>query len=181
MPLDLYGDKPVGVAQTAAGQQFETGKQLGAGGLFTSSAAMGAYGSKAKYNQQRMNEAINAWGTDLIIDWNKNSEQLIGAVKEDLTDMRQRASQARQANDMEMYKLALQKTMFDKQMLAYAQALDKARIGDIITSIVAGLGQLGAGFFTSDAWEQYKAGRPQRQRTRQIERLDLAPFEWDMA
>lgn len=151
MPLDLYTDKPIGVAKEAVGQQFETGQRF-AGSLFSRGTAMGAYKNKAEYNKARIGEAIDAWGMDLVSDWGKNSEQLMTAVSDDLEEMRRQAGMAQKSNDMEQYKIAMDRIMFDKDMKAYADALDKARIGDIFTSIIAGLGQLGAGFFTSDAW-----------------------------
>lgn len=151
MPLDLYTDKPAGVAKEVVGQQFQTGQRF-ASSLFSRGTAMGAYKSKAEYNKARIGEAIDAWGLDLVSDWSKNSEQLMTAVSDDLEEMRRQASMAREANDLEQYKLALQRIMFDKQMKAYGDALNKARIGDIFTSIVAGLGQIAAGYFSSEEW-----------------------------
>ena len=149
MPLDLYTDKPIGVAKEAVGEQFQTGQRF-AGSLFSRGTAMGAYKSKAEYNKARIGEAIDAWGMDLVSDWGKNSEQLMTAVSDDLEEMRRQASMARESNDMEQYKLAMDRIMFDKEMKAYAEALDNARIGDIFTSIIWGLGQMTAGYFSKE-------------------------------
>lgn len=154
MPLNLYGDKPIGAAKEVLGQQFETGKRF-AGGLFSRGTAMGAYESKTAQSKAKIGEAIDAWGTDMLVSWKEKSGELNQALRQDLKGQREKANQARIQGDMGMYKLALQQLMFDKEMLAYANALDSARIGDIFTSIVAGLGQLGAGYFTSDSWYNF--------------------------
>lgn len=183
--FDLYTDKPVGVAQTAAGQQFETGKKLGAGGLFTSSAAMGAYKTKTEYNQARLNEAINFWGSEVSRDWTEKGQQLKEGIKSDLADIRRKAERARKINDLEEYKLLLQKIMFDKKMLEYSKMMDKARRNEILTGIVAIGGQAIGGFFSSDLWErikpQIKTGWEQWRQQWKLDKYNMPPIEWDMA
>jgi len=154
MAIDLYTDQPQQALSEVAGQRAAQGQQA-VGGAF-GGAAQGAFKSRMGRNQRRMDEAINAWGTDIVINWNKNSAQIRKAVKDDMDNMHTQMSQARQSNDMELYKLALQQSMFDKEMMTYADMLDKAKVGDILTAIVGGIGQLGAGFFTSDAWKAMK-------------------------
>ena len=132
-----------------APRQFIQGaKQKGrqqAGQLFSSGSAMGAYSGKQQFNENRINEAIDAWGVDIARDWQRNGPMLIDAVKQDIKDLRIQAQQARKANDLERYKLSLDQIMFDKQMLMYAQELEQARKGDILSGVIAGLGQFGAG------------------------------------
>lgn len=158
MPLDIYGSKPQEVTKSILGEQVETGVQRSAG-LFSGTAAQANVGAKAERNKQKLKQAIDAWGTDMLVNWKEQSSYLNQALRQDLKSMREQANQARIAGDMKNYQLALQKSMFDKEMLTYADMLDKARIGDIFTGIVAGLGQLGAGFFTSDVWENMKTRR----------------------
>jgi len=154
MPIDLYGKQPTdvlkGMAQT---QQKQTGGKLL--GMFTRSASKGAYQAKEKVNTQRLDEAIQAFGNDVLLNWNEKSAEMGDAVQQDLESMRTQMQQARAAHDMEMYKLALQQSLFDKQLLAYKNSLDKAKFGDIMTGIIAGLGQLGAGGI--EAIQQKKA------------------------
>lgn len=157
MPLNIYGSKPQEVTKSVLGEQLETGVQRGAG-LFTGTAAQAGVGRKVERNKQKLGQAIDVWGIDMLVNWKEQSSQLNQALRQDLKSMRGQANEARIAGDMKMYQLALQKSMFDKEMLTYAQALDNARIGDIFTGIVTGLGQLGAGFFTSDIWYNMKAG-----------------------
>jgi len=154
MAIDLYGTKPIGALQSVAQtQQKQTGGKLL--GMFTRSASKGAYGAREQVNTQRLNEAIQAFGTDVLLNWKERSAQLGEAVQEDLKNMSIQMQQARAANDMEMYKLALQQSLFDKQLLAHKDSLDKARFGDIMTGIIAGLGQLAAGGI--EAWQDKKA------------------------
>ena len=155
MAIDLYTDQPQQGLTEVSGQRLEQGKKA-VGGIFSGTAGQSAFQSRMGRNQRRMDEAINAWGTDMVINWGKQSAQIRQALKDDMDTMHTEMSQARQENDMERYKLALQQVMFDKEMAVYADMLDKAKIGDIFTAIVAGLGQLGAGFFTSDLWESMK-------------------------
>ena len=157
MALIDYQDAPADLGKKAAAQQQQVGRQA-AGGLFSGTAAQSAFQKKSAYNQQSINAAIDAWGMDLVTQWDKQGEQMVNAVKDDMKQMREAARQARVQNDMARYKIAMQREMFDKEMLANANALSNAKIGDIFTGIIAGLGQLGAGFFTSDFWNNYKAG-----------------------
>lgn len=157
MAIDLYTDQPQQGLQEVAGQRLEQGKTA-VGGIFSGTAGQSAFQSRMGRNQRRMDEAINAWGTDMVINWGKQSAQIRQALKDDMETMKIEMTQARQRNDMERYKLALQQKMFDEEMTVYADMLDKAKVGDIFTAIVGGLGQLGAGFFSSDAWYQMKVG-----------------------
>jgi len=158
MAIISYQDTPADLGKQAVSQQQQVGQQA-AGGLFSNTAAQSAFKKRAGYNQQTLNAAVDAWGLDLVANWNKNSEEMTNALNDDMEQMRRAATQARQANDMAMYKIAMQKIMFDKEMAAHATALTNAKIGDIFTAIIAGLGQLGAGFFTSDYWENLKTIR----------------------
>ena len=153
MALGLYQDLPQ-AGQEAVTQQSQVGQQA-AMGLF--GKVPGAYQNRAKYNQDTIKSAIKAWGLDMVANWNKNSEEMTNALKDDMKQMRNAAYEARKSNDMAMYKIAQQRIMFDKEMIANAHALSNAKIGDIFTAIITGLGQLGAGFFTSDYWNNYKS------------------------
>ena len=166
MALINYQDVP-DLAKQAATQQQQVGQQA-SGSLF-SGAAQSAFKKRSAYNQQSINAAIDAWGMDVVTQWDKQGEQMVNAVKDDMKQMREAARQARVQNDMARYKIAMQREMFDKEMLANANALSNARIGDIFTTIIAGLGQLGAGFFTSDTWYQLK----QNIRTPQVQGLQF--------
>lgn len=163
MAIIDYQDVP-DLTKQAATQQQQVGQQA-AGSLFSGSAAQSAFQKRSAYNQQSINAAIDAWGMDLVTQWDKQGEQMVNAVKDDMKQMREAARQARVQNDMARYKIAMQREMFDKEMLANANALSNAKIGDIFTAIVAGLGQLGAGFFTSNAWYRIKQDIRTPQRT----------------
>ena len=143
MALISYSNVSEGPRQFIQGAKQQGRKS--AGQLFSSGSAMGSYSGNQQFNENRINEAINAWGVDIARDWDRNGAMLIDAVRQDIKDLRIQAQQARKANDLERYRLALDQIMFDKQMLMYANELEQARKGDILTGVIAGLGQFGAG------------------------------------
>jgi hypothetical protein len=158
MALDLYGDQPAQATQQMTGGAFQTGQSV-ASSLFSRKGTMGAYKRKAGMNQRKLNEAIQAWGTDLVAQFSSVGEDMMNAVRQDLEQMRVEAQQARAANDMKRYQIALDRSLFDKQMLAYGQALQQAKIGDIMTGILAGIGQIGAAageaYTRTRDWQKY--------------------------
>jgi len=142
MPIDLYGDKPTDVLKGLAGRQIEQGKTV-AGRMF-GAQAMPGFQKQLGRIQTRIDEAIEAWGLDALMNWQENSAAFTQALQQDLKTMRNEANQARLVNDMDRYQIALSRILFDKKMLEYKNQLDKARIGDIITAIIGGLGQIAA-------------------------------------
>jgi hypothetical protein len=58
---------------------------------------------------------------------------------------------------MEMYKLSMQRILFDKQMLAYADNLKKNNVHSLIAGLVQLIGQIGAG-----AAANYSKKKPMR-------------------
>jgi len=142
MPIDLYGQKPM-----QAGTQIQQRATQYGQGLFGSMAPnVGAAATpQIQIDQARLQEAVDAWGSDIVKNWNQASGQLMDALQQDLKSMREEASRARMENDMERYQMALQKSLFDKQMLAYGKLLDKANRHNLLNAILYGAGQVGAG------------------------------------
>ena len=112
MAIDLYTDEPQQALKQVAGQRAEQGQQA-VGGAFGGTAAQSAFASRMGRNQRRIGEAIDAWGMDIVKNWNTNSAQIRKAVQDDMKTMGQQMLQARKTNDMETYKLAMQQKMFD--------------------------------------------------------------------
>ena len=144
MPIDLYTDKP----QQALGQVAQRATQFGQqtfGGLFSSPQAQGAMVQQGQMNEARLKEAVDAWGVDIVKNWNQSGRQVLDALQQDLRMMREEATRARQENDMQRYQMALQKSLFDKQMLAYGKLIDSANQHNLLNAILYGVGQVGAG------------------------------------
>jgi hypothetical protein len=137
MALNLYGNRELGIGAGVAGGAMQSGtSKLGAG-------LKGKVQSKLLSRQKDIKGAIDAWGMDTILQMQKGDRQMFESVQEDLKQMRRKASEARQANDVETYKLALQQSLHDRQMLTYADQLNKAKIGDIFTGLISALGNIG--------------------------------------
>jgi len=149
MPIDLYGSKPIGITQDVAQQAVRAKTPAGMG-----SAAQGAFGSSMKYYSQKLGEAIDAWGMDTVMDWQNKGAKIEQQFRTDLEEMRRKAQMARATNDMEMYKLSMQKILFDKQMLAYADNIKKNNTHSLIAGLVELIGQIGGGALGS-----YMGGR----------------------
>ena len=144
MALDIYGEKPVTAGRQVVGQAMKTG-QAQLGSLFGEGQAAGAMQPQMQLDEAKLNEAVDAWGRDLVKNWNQNSGQIMQALDQDLTMMREEASRARQENDMQRYQLAMEKILFDKQMKAYGDLLDKANRHNLLNAILYGGGQVAAG------------------------------------
>lgn len=139
MPIDLYGSKPIDITQDVA-QKAIAAKTPGGG-----SSAQGAFATSMKYHSQKLGEAINAWGMDTVMDWRNKGAMMEQQFRNDLEEMRRKASMARSTNDMEMYKLSMQRILFDKQMLAYADQIRKNNTHSLVAGLVQLIGQVGGG------------------------------------
>jgi hypothetical protein len=121
------------------------------------SAAQGAFGSSMKYYSQKLGEAIDAWGMDTVMDWQNKGAKIEQQFRTDLEEMRRKAQMARATNDMEMYKLSMQKILFDKQMLAYADNIKKNNTHSLIAGLVELVGQIGGGVLGSQTGKKKEA------------------------
>ena len=134
MPINLYGQREMGVGAEIGGR---TMRPMGRGGM------RGKLQSKLFKKQQDIKSAVDAWGMDTILQLHRGSSEMIDAVRDDLRQMQHKAMEARKANDVETYKMALQQSLHDQKMLAYADQLNKTRIGDILTGLISALGTIG--------------------------------------
>jgi len=142
MPIDLYGEKPLEALKGTVQRQAQLGKTVTE--QMFSGVPKGRITPQLTRYKGQINDAIQAWGIDTLIKWNEMGAELRRSIEQDLEDARREAQQARVARDMETYKMALDRILFDKTMKQYADMLDQAAIGDIITAIVGGLGQIAA-------------------------------------
>ena len=147
--IDMYGSRPTEAAQEISGRAIGAGTQATAG-LRTRSSSRAAFTKALSRQRGNIFDAIEAWGIKNVLNWKENSAQIMQSLQQDLSQMRQKAQQARAQGDMEMYKLAMQRVLFDKQMEAHAQMLNSEQMGSIISGIVAGLGQIAAGYFSRE-------------------------------
>jgi len=149
MAIDLYGsNNPVAGAKGAVGRAAGAASQQTAGKMFSKGAAKGAFQKALGHRQASLDQAIEAWGEDTARNWKENGAKLMQAVHDDLSQMRIKAQQAKAQGDMETYKLAMQRILFDKQMAEYGKALDDAILGSKVSGIVGGLGQITAGLLS---------------------------------
>jgi hypothetical protein len=144
MPIDLYGSKPIDITQDVAQKAIAAKSPTGQG-----SSAQGAFGSSMKYYGQKLGEAIDAWGMDTVLDWKNKGAMMEQKFRDELEEMRRKADMARQTNDMEMYKVTMQRILFDKQMLAYADNLKKNNVHSLVAGLVQLVGQIGGGYLGS--------------------------------
>jgi len=147
--INLYGNAGTEAAQGISGRAIGAGTQATAG-LRTRSSSRAAFTKALGRQQGNLLDAIEAWGIKNVLNWKENSAQIMQSLQQDLSQMRQKAHQARAQGDMESYKLVMQRILFDKQMAAQANMLNSSNAGSIISAIVGGLGQIAAGYFTSD-------------------------------
>jgi len=161
--IDMYGSRPTEAAQQISGRAIGAGTQATAG-LRTRSSSQAAFTKALGRHQGSLLDAIEAWGINNILNWKENSAQIMQSLQQDLKQMRQKAQQARAQGDMETYKLAMERLLFDQQMAAHADMLNSNNAGSIISAIVGGLGQIAAGYFsredlqTETNWRDYYSG-----------------------
>lgn len=142
MPIDLYGQKPLEALKGTVSRQAEFGKNITQ--QMFSNVPKGRIEPQLTRYKGHINDAIQAWGIDNIIKWNENGAELTQAIEQDLQLARQELMKARAKRDMDTYKQTLDRILFDKTMKQYADMLNNASIGNIITAIIGGLGQIGA-------------------------------------
>ena len=140
MPIDLYGSKPIDITQDVAQKAIAAKSPTGQG-----SSAQGAFGSSMKYYSQRLGEAVDAWGMETVMDWQNKGAKMEQQFRNDLEEMRRKATMARSTNDMQMYGVAMQRILFDKQMIAYADMISKNNTHSLIAGLVQLIGQIGGG------------------------------------
>lgn len=146
MALDLYTSTGLQApAQNVRQQAFQQGRQKTG---FLGRAAAPAKRRLAQ-NEANIKDAIDAWGIDVVMEWDKNSGRMMQGVMDDLRQARQTAMKARAEGDMQRYQMALQRSLFDKQMAARADQLNKAKVGQIFTGIMGGLFELAGGLIES--------------------------------
>ena len=157
MAFDLYGSRPTGITQATVQRTAQ-----GMGGAFSRTAAVGATQARAQYGTSKLGEAIDAWGADVIADWRNKSATMMQQLTGDLEEMRRQAEQARATNDMEMYQLAMDRLLFDKKMLAYAQEIEKNNTHSLIAGLVGAAGQILGGYLGSKSFRKQPSFQGQK-------------------
>ena len=145
--IDMYGSRPTEAAQEISGRAIGAGTQATAG-LRTKSSSQAAFTKALGRQRGNLLDAIEAWGINNVLNWKENSAQIMQSLQQELKDLHHKMAQARAQGDMESYKLAMQRMLFDKQMAAKAKMLNSSNAGSIISALVGGLGQLAAGYFS---------------------------------
>lgn len=110
---------------------------------------------KGQINKDMLNEAISVFGEDTIRNWKAQSGEIVSSIKNDLQDMRQTASQARAQGDMDAFRRAMQRALFDKQLLTYTDMLDRASQNDLIAMIIGGVGGVAASLAGSSKGQDF--------------------------
>ena len=142
--IDMYGDKPLEASKQVTGRAMTAGAEA-TEGLRPGGAAKGAFTKALRMKQVSLTDALETWGTKNVLNWKESGAAMLQQVDQELEEMRTAAQQARAQGDMETYKLALQQILFNKQMKAQADLLADEKLGSIVSALVGGLGQIGAG------------------------------------
>lgn len=125
--------------------------------MFGTSTAGNIRSNVSGYMKDTILEGLNAYGIDYALNWNTKAEQIMKALTDDMEEATQQAIKARQMGDMAMYKQALQRRLFDRTMAQYADAMNKAKIGQILTGIIGGIGSIAGNYFGKrEAQKNYK-------------------------
>lgn len=117
----LFGGMKEKVTDTIGGSAFEN-----------------SFEEKTGISKDMLNQAVQTFGDDLVRDWQNKSGEVLTSIKTELRDMKQQATQARMANDMERYKIATQRSLFYKKLLQDAKLLDEAQKWGILTAMIGG-------------------------------------------
>lgn len=147
--INMYGSRPTEAAQQVTGGAIAGGTQATAG-LRTRGSSQAAFTKALGRQQGNLLDAVEAWGIENVMQWKENGAQIMQSLQQELRQMRQQAEQAREQGDMETYKLAMQRALFDKQMAAHAKMLSDEKMGSIISALVGGLGQIAGGLASMD-------------------------------
>ena len=115
--------------------------------MFGTSTAANIRNNVSGYMKDSIMEGLNAYGIDYALNWNNKADEVMKALTDDMRQMTQQAIKAREMGDTAMYKQALQKKLFDQSMAQYADAMSKARIGEILTGIIGGISSLAGDYF----------------------------------
>ena len=110
--------------------------------MFGTGTAANVRKNVSGYMKDTIMEGINAYGIDYALNWNNKSGQVLKVLSDDMQKTTDAAIKARQMGDTGMYKQALQRKLFDQTMSQYADAMDKAKIGQILTGIIGGVSSL---------------------------------------
>ena len=153
--IDMYGSQHTEAAKGVTGRAVTAGAEATAG-LRPGAASKGAFAKALRMKQVSLMDALEMWGTKNVLNWKESGAAMLHQVDQSLEEMRTAAQKARAEGDMETYKLALQQILFDKQMKARADQMADGQLGSIVSAIVGGLGQIGAGLASMPPKAQYE-------------------------
>jgi len=111
-------------------------------GTFNNTAFQRNLAKKGQINKDMLDEAISVFGEDTVRNWKAQSGELMTSIRNDLQEMRQTATEARAQGDMDAFRRAMERALFDKQLLTYGNMLDKASQNDLIAAFIGGAGGL---------------------------------------
>ena len=115
--------------------------------MFGGSTAANIREKSSSYMRDAIIEGLNAYGIDYALNWDTKGEEVMKALTDDMRAATEQAIKARQMGNMEMYRQALQRKLFDQSMAQYADAMSKAGIGQILTGIIGGISSLVGNYF----------------------------------
>lgn len=103
-------------------------------------------GETAGLDRSVFQHAVNTFGVDAVMNWNEQSGYVMKALNDDLRNLKRQGAMASRQNDLARYQMYLQQSLHDKEMMEYAKALSRARIGEAISGVlgfissIAGMG-----------------------------------------
>lgn len=139
--INLYSGKTASEPIKQVSGQVRAGAMSRSRG-FGNSAFQRNLEKKNQLDKDKLEEAVTVFGEDTVRNWKNQSGEIMASVRSDLKDMRQTAIQARAQGDMDSYKRAMQRSLFDKKLLQYGNMLDNAAQGDLIAMLIGAGGNV---------------------------------------
>jgi len=134
MAFDMYSQENVSGAAKELYGRAKTRLESKAKQLFTRNTAERTMMRAGKIDTDIMNRAIESFGIQTIMQGSK--------LDEDMKDLRAQALKARNENDLNNYRILLQKRLYEQQLKTDAIAMKNAKIGDFLTAAVTGISAL---------------------------------------
>jgi hypothetical protein len=94
-----------------------------------------------------LDEAIRTFGIETILSWDQVSDQIFGSIKDTLREQREEAKRTRMAGLAEMDRAGFKRALSVRRAQMLADALEQAKLPQILTGFIGGLSSILGGVF----------------------------------
>ena len=141
---DLYSSKrnPGDIAKGVFEQTQSAGLNR-ANQYFGNAAMERSMAKRGEITGNMIKGAIEVFGVDTVRNWQAKSADIRNELRQRTQMIKREAIRARQQGDMDRYNRLMSQILFDRELAAYAEVLDKARKNQIASAIAGYAGGFG--------------------------------------